>query len=43
VDADAPNQVAGEQEAIRLCRSLASPVLVIGGDPDKIVPPGGKP
>src|SRR6516162_4175776 len=38
-DADAPQQVAGEQEAIRLCRSLACPVLVIGGDQDKIVPP----
>jgi TAP-like protein len=38
-DADAPNQVADEQEAIRLCRSLACPVLVIGGDQDKIVPP----
>ena len=38
-DADAPLQVADEQEAIRLCRSLACPVLVIGGDQDKIVPP----
>jgi pimeloyl-ACP methyl ester carboxylesterase/UDP:flavonoid glycosyltransferase YjiC (YdhE family) len=38
-DADAPQQVADEQEAIRLCRSLACPVLVIGGDQDKIVPP----
>ena len=37
-DADAPLQVADEQEAIRLCRSLACPVLVIGGDQDKIVP-----
>jgi len=37
-DADAPQQVADEQEAIRLCRSLACPVLVIGGDRDKIVP-----
>src|SRR5579862_3846457 len=38
-DADAPQQIADEQEAIRLCRSLACPVLVIGGDQDKIVPP----
>ena len=38
-DADAPHQVADEQEAIRLCRSLACPVLVIAGDQDKIVPP----
>ncbi len=38
-DAAAPNQVADEQEAIRLCRSLACPVLVIGGDQDQIVPP----
>jgi pimeloyl-ACP methyl ester carboxylesterase/UDP:flavonoid glycosyltransferase YjiC (YdhE family) len=38
-DADAPQQVADEQEANRLCRSLACPVLVIGGDQDKIVPP----
>jgi pimeloyl-ACP methyl ester carboxylesterase len=38
-DADAPRQVADEQEAIRLCQSLACPVLVIGGDQDKIVPP----
>jgi pimeloyl-ACP methyl ester carboxylesterase/UDP:flavonoid glycosyltransferase YjiC (YdhE family) len=38
-DADAPQQVADEQEAIRLCRSLACPALVIGGDQDKIVPP----
>ena len=38
-DADAPRQVADEQEAIRLCRSLDCPVLVIGGDQDKIVPP----
>jgi pimeloyl-ACP methyl ester carboxylesterase/UDP:flavonoid glycosyltransferase YjiC (YdhE family) len=38
-DADAPQQVADEQDAIRLCRSLACPVLVIGGDQDKIVPP----
>jgi len=37
-DADAPQQIAEEQEAIRLCRSLACPVLVIGGDQDKIVP-----
>src|SRR5580704_15994261 len=39
-DADAPQQVADEQEATRLCRSLACPVLVVGGDQDKIVPPG---
>ena len=38
-DADAPQQIADEREAIRLCRSLACPVLVIGGDQDKIVPP----
>ena len=38
-DADAPQQVADEQEASRLCRSLACPVLVIGGDQDMIVPP----
>ena len=38
-DADAPQQVADEREAVRLCRSLACPVLVIGGDQDKIVPP----
>jgi pimeloyl-ACP methyl ester carboxylesterase/UDP:flavonoid glycosyltransferase YjiC (YdhE family) len=38
-DADAPQQVADEQEALRLCRSLACPVLVIGGDQDRIVPP----
>jgi pimeloyl-ACP methyl ester carboxylesterase/UDP:flavonoid glycosyltransferase YjiC (YdhE family) len=38
-DADAPQQVADEHEAIRLCRSLACPVLVIGGEQDKIVPP----
>jgi pimeloyl-ACP methyl ester carboxylesterase/UDP:flavonoid glycosyltransferase YjiC (YdhE family) len=38
-DADAPQQVANEAEAVRLCRSLACPVLVIAGDQDKIVPP----
>jgi len=38
-DADAPQQVADETEAVRLCRSVACPVLVIGGDQDKIVPP----
>jgi pimeloyl-ACP methyl ester carboxylesterase/UDP:flavonoid glycosyltransferase YjiC (YdhE family) len=38
-DADAPHQIANEREAVRLCRSLACPVLVIGGDQDKIVPP----
>ena len=38
-DADAPQQIADEKEAVRLCRSLACPVLVIGGDEDKIVPP----
>ena len=38
-DADAPPQIADEAEAARLCRSLACPVLVIGGDQDKIVPP----
>ncbi|MGD0606985.1 MAG: alpha/beta fold hydrolase [Streptosporangiaceae bacterium] len=38
-DADAPQQIADEKEAVRLCRSLACPVLVIGGDQDKIVPP----
>jgi pimeloyl-ACP methyl ester carboxylesterase len=38
-DADAAAQVADEQVASRLCRSLTCPVLVIGGDQDKIVPP----
>jgi pimeloyl-ACP methyl ester carboxylesterase/UDP:flavonoid glycosyltransferase YjiC (YdhE family) len=38
-DADAPQQIADEREAVRFCRSLACPVLVIGGDQDKIVPP----
>jgi len=38
-DADATHQIADEREAVRLCRSLACPVLVIGGDQDKIVPP----
>ena len=37
-DADAPHQIADEAEAARLCRSLTCPVLVIGGDQDKIVP-----
>jgi len=39
-DADAPHQIADEAEAAQLCRSLTCPVLVIGGDQDKIVPPG---
>jgi pimeloyl-ACP methyl ester carboxylesterase len=38
-DADTPQQLADEHEAIRLCQSLACPVLVIGGDQGKIVPP----
>src|SRR6516225_5256970 len=38
-DADALHQIADEAGAVRLCRSLACPVLVIGGDQDKIVPP----
>jgi pimeloyl-ACP methyl ester carboxylesterase/UDP:flavonoid glycosyltransferase YjiC (YdhE family) len=38
-DADAPHQIADSRESVRLCRSLACPVLVIGGDQDKIVPP----
>jgi UDP:flavonoid glycosyltransferase YjiC (YdhE family) len=38
-DADAPVEIADEAEATRLCRSLTCPVLVIGGDQDKIVPP----
>jgi pimeloyl-ACP methyl ester carboxylesterase/UDP:flavonoid glycosyltransferase YjiC (YdhE family) len=38
-DADAPHQITDEKEAARLCRALACPVLVIGGDQDKIVPP----
>jgi pimeloyl-ACP methyl ester carboxylesterase/UDP:flavonoid glycosyltransferase YjiC (YdhE family) len=37
-DVDGPH-IADEAEAARLCRSLACPVLVIGGDEDKIVPP----
>ena len=37
-DADAPH-ISDEREAVRLCRSLDCPVLVIGGDQDKIVPP----
>jgi pimeloyl-ACP methyl ester carboxylesterase/UDP:flavonoid glycosyltransferase YjiC (YdhE family) len=39
-DADAPQQITSEAEAVRLCRALTCPVLVIGGDQDKIVPPG---
>jgi pimeloyl-ACP methyl ester carboxylesterase/UDP:flavonoid glycosyltransferase YjiC (YdhE family) len=38
-DADSPRQIPDEAEAVRLCRSLTCPVLVIGGDQDKIVPP----
>src|SRR6516165_7760076 len=38
-DADAPYQITDEAEAARLCGSLTCPVLVIGGDQDKIVPP----
>ena len=38
-DADAPREIADEAGAARLCRSLTCPVLVIGGDQDKIVPP----
>jgi pimeloyl-ACP methyl ester carboxylesterase/UDP:flavonoid glycosyltransferase YjiC (YdhE family) len=38
-DADAPQQITDEKEAARLCRALDCPVLVIGGDQDKIVPP----
>jgi pimeloyl-ACP methyl ester carboxylesterase/UDP:flavonoid glycosyltransferase YjiC (YdhE family) len=38
-DADAPQQITDEAESTRLCRSLTCPVLVIGGDQDKIVPP----
>jgi pimeloyl-ACP methyl ester carboxylesterase/UDP:flavonoid glycosyltransferase YjiC (YdhE family) len=37
-DADAPH-ISDEKEVVRLCRALACPVLVIGGDQDKIVPP----
>ena len=37
-DADAP-RITDEREAVRLCRSLDCPVLVIGGDQDRIVPP----
>ena len=40
-DADAPQQVADEAQAVRLCRSLTCPVLVIGGDHDKIAPQTG--
>ena len=42
-DADAPQQVADEQEAVRLCRSLACPVLVIGGDHGRDRPAGAGP
>jgi len=38
-DADAPQQITDEAKATKLCRSLTCPVLVIGGDQDKIVPP----
>ncbi|HEX9063744.1 MAG TPA: alpha/beta fold hydrolase [Streptosporangiaceae bacterium] len=38
-DADAPQRITDEAEASRLCRALTCPVLVIGGDQDKIVPP----
>src|SRR5690348_6906533 len=38
-DADAPQRIMDEAEATKLCRSLTCPVLVIGGDQDKIVPP----
>ena len=38
-DADAPHQIADEKQAVQLCRALTCPVLVIGGDQDKIVPP----
>src|SRR5215467_3830474 len=38
-DADAPQRITDQAEATRLCRSLTCPVLVIGGDQDKIVPP----
>jgi pimeloyl-ACP methyl ester carboxylesterase/UDP:flavonoid glycosyltransferase YjiC (YdhE family) len=38
-DADAPHRLADEAEAAELCHSLACPVLVIGGNRDKIVPP----
>jgi pimeloyl-ACP methyl ester carboxylesterase/UDP:flavonoid glycosyltransferase YjiC (YdhE family) len=38
-DADAPHQIADEAEAAQLCHALTCPVLVIGGDRDKIVPP----
>lgn len=38
-DADAPQHIADEATATQLCRSLTCPVLVIGGDQDKIVPP----
>jgi pimeloyl-ACP methyl ester carboxylesterase/UDP:flavonoid glycosyltransferase YjiC (YdhE family) len=38
-DADAPGQITDEKEAARLCRALSCPVLVMGGDQDKILPP----
>jgi pimeloyl-ACP methyl ester carboxylesterase/UDP:flavonoid glycosyltransferase YjiC (YdhE family) len=38
-DADAPSHIPDAKEAARLCRALSCPVLVIGGDQDKIVPP----
>src|SRR5579859_1905426 len=38
-DADAPDRLVDETEAAALCRALACPVLVIGGDHDRIVPP----
>ena len=38
-DADAPRQITDEADVIRRCRALTCPVLVIGGDQDKIVPP----
>jgi pimeloyl-ACP methyl ester carboxylesterase/UDP:flavonoid glycosyltransferase YjiC (YdhE family) len=37
-DADAPRQIADEKQAVQLCRALNCPVLVIGGDQDRIVP-----
>jgi pimeloyl-ACP methyl ester carboxylesterase/UDP:flavonoid glycosyltransferase YjiC (YdhE family) len=38
-EADAPRQITDKAAATKLCRSLTCPVLVIGGDQDKIVPP----
>jgi pimeloyl-ACP methyl ester carboxylesterase/UDP:flavonoid glycosyltransferase YjiC (YdhE family) len=38
-EADSPRQITDEAAATKLCRSLTCPVLVIGGDQDKIVPP----